>query len=182
MVESGETSTMAAPTLMLSATCNASPPPSLSTNPGTVGKKAGYTTPEVELYVEIRPVTNAMAPLAVPGVAMRASSPVIRSMPPVFSSTPTSKLTPETMSKTAHGTPRIAASSSPQRAKMSKAAAANAESPGFRRKKTTPATQSPSTTSVASWRRSRESAESPASPATWGALAFRQRESPPKSR
>src|SRR6185369_9085092 len=56
IVESGETSTTAAPTLMLMATCSGSPPPSFATTPGTAGRNAGYTTPEVELYVEMRPV------------------------------------------------------------------------------------------------------------------------------
>jgi len=34
---------------MLIATCRGSPPPSLATTPGTAGRNAGYTTPDVEL-------------------------------------------------------------------------------------------------------------------------------------
>src|SRR5262245_51246362 len=48
-VESGDTSTSADPTLMLSATASGSPPPSCSTSFGAVGRKAGSTTPDVLL-------------------------------------------------------------------------------------------------------------------------------------
>ena len=40
-IESGDTTTIAAPTLMLRATCRASPPPSFSMKPGTAGRNAG---------------------------------------------------------------------------------------------------------------------------------------------
>ena len=69
-VEMGDTSTSAAPTLMLSATSSALPPPSFSINPGTAGKNVGYTTPEVELYVEMAPVTKAIMPFTLPGLAI----------------------------------------------------------------------------------------------------------------
>ena len=52
------------------------------------------TTPMVEPYDEISPVVNAMAPFTVAGVQMRASIVVNKPMPPVFSSTPMSTLTP----------------------------------------------------------------------------------------
>src|SRR5688572_30366619 len=41
MVDSGDTSTIAAPTLMLSAISSGLPPPSFSTSPGTAGRNAG---------------------------------------------------------------------------------------------------------------------------------------------
>ena len=49
-------------------------------------------------------MTKAITPLTVAGVAMRASSVLNRSMPPVPSSTPISTLTPHTITITAHGT------------------------------------------------------------------------------
>src|SRR5688500_10519896 len=52
-VDSGETSTRADPTLMLSATASGSPPPTCVTSPGAVGRKVGRTTPEVLLALEI---------------------------------------------------------------------------------------------------------------------------------
>ncbi len=49
IVESGETSTKWDPTFIDEAIASASPPPSLSISPGTVGKNAGRTTPDVLL-------------------------------------------------------------------------------------------------------------------------------------
>ena len=41
IVDSGDTSTSAAPTLMLSAISSGSPPPSFCTSAGTVGRNVG---------------------------------------------------------------------------------------------------------------------------------------------
>ena len=49
VVESGETSTRCAPTINYQATGSTSPPPSRATRPGTVGRNAGSTTPDVLL-------------------------------------------------------------------------------------------------------------------------------------
>jgi hypothetical protein len=49
MVDKGETSTTDAPTFRLSATASGSPPPTLDTRPGTMGKNVGSTTPDVLL-------------------------------------------------------------------------------------------------------------------------------------
>ena len=47
MVDSGETSTSDAPTLMLKATASGSPPPTFSTRLGTAGRNVGRTAPDV---------------------------------------------------------------------------------------------------------------------------------------
>ncbi len=49
IVESGDTSTRWPPTLIADAIATGSPPPSRSIRPGTVGRNAGSTTPEVLL-------------------------------------------------------------------------------------------------------------------------------------
>ena len=48
-VESGDTSTRCPPTFMEDAMASGATPPSCSERPGTVGRKAGSTTPEVLL-------------------------------------------------------------------------------------------------------------------------------------
>src|SRR6187401_3867890 len=67
-VDSGETSTIDEPTLMLSATASGSPPPTRSTSALMVGRNAGRTTPDVLLQLEISAVMNAIVPLIVAGV------------------------------------------------------------------------------------------------------------------
>src|SRR6187402_679196 len=106
-VDSGDTSTIAPPTLMLIATASGSPPPTFATSPGTAGRNTGSTTPTVLLQLEIRPVVNATTPFTVAGDASRASIDVNRSIPPVFSSREMSTVTPHTMMITPHGTRRI---------------------------------------------------------------------------
>jgi hypothetical protein len=80
-VEKGETSTSDDPTLIDSAAASGSPPPTSRTRPGTVGRKAARTTPEVLLSHEIAPVTKAMTTFSVAGVASRAKSDASSSMP-----------------------------------------------------------------------------------------------------
>src|SRR5262245_38842906 len=74
IVERGETSTSALPTLMLNETARGSAPGRRATSAGTAGRNAGRTTPEVLLHVEMTPVTKATTPLTVPGVLKRAMS------------------------------------------------------------------------------------------------------------
>src|SRR5262245_6746353 len=59
VVESGDKSTRCEPRFIADATAIGSSPPSRSTMPGTVGRNAGSTTPDVLLYTETTPVTNA---------------------------------------------------------------------------------------------------------------------------
>ena len=49
MVESGETSTRWPPIKIDEAIASGLPPPSLATRPGTLGRNAGNTTPDVLL-------------------------------------------------------------------------------------------------------------------------------------
>ena len=63
----------------------------------------GRTTPDVLLYTDTRPVTNAITPVTVAGVDTRASRSVNRSIPCVRSSTPMSTVTPHTINTTFHG-------------------------------------------------------------------------------
>ena len=59
VVESDERSTRLAPTFIENAMRRGSSPPSRSARSGTIGRNAGSTTPDVLLYTEIAPVTNA---------------------------------------------------------------------------------------------------------------------------
>src|SRR5688572_10346242 len=147
-VDNGDTSTMAAPTLMLSATASGSPPPTFSTRPGTVGRNAGSTTPAVLLQLEINPVTNATTPFSDAGLARRASIDVNSSMPPVFSSTEISTVTPQTMTMTPHGTRFMASDSSATRISTSTDAARNAANPTLSWNPTTPTIHAPITAIV----------------------------------
>src|SRR5262245_7732650 len=103
MVESGEPSTKCPATIIDQETARGSPPPSFSINFGTVGKKAGRTTPEVLLYIETSPVTNPITPLIVLCVASFARRELKRSIPPVFSSRLVKTVTPQTIRITFHG-------------------------------------------------------------------------------
>ena len=53
IVESGETSTRVAPTVLDIAVRNVLPAPSFATSSGTTGRNAGNTTPDVLEYAEI---------------------------------------------------------------------------------------------------------------------------------
>jgi hypothetical protein len=95
----------------------------------------------VLLQAEIAPVTSAIVPSSVAGVASLASSAAKSGSPPVFSSSATSVDTPHTMMIALHGTRRSVACSSPSRAAMSSAAAAQALGPSGQRQTSSPATQ-----------------------------------------
>ena len=84
----------------------------------------------------------AIVPFTVRGVAIFASKVVKRSMPPVFSSTPISTLTPHTIRITAHGICRTLSASSPSFDMISTVAATKADNPGFSLRNTTASTQS----------------------------------------
>src|SRR3954468_9202736 len=73
MVERGDTSTRCPPTLIEDAIAMASAPPSRATSPGTVGRKAGSTTPDVLAYTDTKPVTKATTPVTDFGVENFAS-------------------------------------------------------------------------------------------------------------
>jgi hypothetical protein len=73
---------------------------------------------------------------------------VKRSIPPVFSSTPTSTLTPHTITRTGHGTVLTTGPSRAAPVSTSRLAAPKAESPGWALKRTTPAIHAAVTKSV----------------------------------
>src|SRR5437660_10560732 len=83
IVESGDESTRWPPTMIDRAILSGSAPPSCSTSLGTIGRKAGRTTPDVLLYTDTPPVSAAMIGVIVRGVAMRLMISAKRSMPPV---------------------------------------------------------------------------------------------------
>ena len=62
------------------------PPDARRPGPGTVGRNAGSTTPDVLLYTEITPVPNATSGASVRAAGDAGASPLVnRSMPFVFS-------------------------------------------------------------------------------------------------
>ncbi len=63
---------------------SALPPPRFSMRPGTVGRNAGKTTPEVLEYAETMPITTASTGMTVACVAMLDSRFAKMSMPPVL--------------------------------------------------------------------------------------------------
>src|SRR5262245_56178577 len=149
MVQGGAPSTRWPATTIDQEIASGSPPPSLSTNPGTVGKKAGNTTPDVLLYIETIPVISPMIPLIVFTVANLASKALKSSIPPVFSSRLVNTVTPQTMRITFQGMERTAATSSLARNNIRTTAPANAPIPTSTRKKITATNKAAITTIVA---------------------------------
>ena len=147
MVESGETSTRCPPMFIEVAIAIGSAP-SRAAKPGTVGRNAGSTTPDVLLYTEIAPVRKAMNPVMVPLVEKRASRSVNKAMPCVFSSKPVRMLTPQTITITDHGIFLIASLVSPAFAKDRITAPAKAPIPTFTLRKITESTRAAITDAV----------------------------------
>src|SRR4029453_10051728 len=89
-----------------------------------------------------------MTPFTVPGVVILASSVVKRSIPPVFSSTPISTLTPHTITTTDHGTLFRTGPPGAHPTSTSRLAPANPDRPGFAFRTTTPPIHTAVTASV----------------------------------
>ena len=129
---------------------SALPPPSFSMSPGTVGRNAGSTTPDVLEYADTRPMMKPKNGITVACVAMLDSRFVKISMPPA-SSRPISTVTPQTIRIVLHGIFLIASPSSAARSSDSSTAAANAAMPMLKPPKITPRISMPIMPSVMVW-------------------------------
>src|SRR5829696_2081134 len=74
MVESGDTSTRWPPMFMDEAMARALAPGRAAASPGTMGRNAGSTTPEVLLYTETTAVSSETTNVTVLGVDTLATS------------------------------------------------------------------------------------------------------------
>src|SRR5262249_8392135 len=103
-VDSDDTSTRLLPmfTDVATASIRSGDIPTSSAMSFTVGKNVGITTPDVLLNTEIRPVTPAIHPVKVEGVAQLANRLLNNFRPPVFSHSVTSTVMPQTINTTLH--------------------------------------------------------------------------------
>ena len=109
-------------------------------------------------------MANATTALTVPGDDTLASRSVNSDMPCVFSSTPMSTVTPQTISTTPHGMRLMASFSSPALSSDRIVAPTSAAIPTCRLKRITPSTTAASTPMVSQCRASNGSATAASAP------------------